>query len=104
MKNGRLYVTLSSDGFARKCTVHSLVAAAFLGDNPPNHEITHQDGDYTNNAARNLEYVTRRENQKRFGRAPAGTRAESALGRALHRGWNATGSVGECEELSAQGW
>src|SRR5258708_13286181 len=30
-------------------------------------------------------------------RAPAGTRAESALGRALHRGWNATGSVGECE-------
>jgi transposase len=34
---------------------------------------------------------------------PAGTRAESALGRALHRGWNATGSVGECEELSAQG-
>ena len=35
-------------------------------------------------------------------RAPAGTRAESALGRALHRGWNATGSVGECEELSTQ--
>src|SRR2546425_2301439 len=35
--------------------------------------------------------------------APAGTRAESALGRALHRGWNATGSVGKCEELSAQG-
>ena len=34
-------------------------------------------------------------------RAPAGTRAESALGRALHRGWNVTGSVGECEELSA---
>jgi len=24
--------------------------------------------------------------------------------RTLHRGWNATGSVGECEELSAQGW
>jgi len=66
IKNRRLYVTLSSDGFQRKCTVHSLVAAAFLGDNPPNHEITHQDGDYTNNAARNLEYVTRRENQKRF--------------------------------------
>jgi HNH endonuclease len=66
MKNERLYVTLSSDGFARKSTVHSLVAGAFLGDNPPNHEVSHQDGDYTNNAARNLEYVTRRENQKRF--------------------------------------
>jgi hypothetical protein len=36
-------------------------------------------------------------------RVTAGTRAESALGRALHGGWNATGSVGECEELSTQG-
>jgi len=35
-------------------------------------------------------------------RASAGTGAESALGRALYRGWNATGSVGECEELSTQ--
>src|SRR5512133_3713585 len=26
----------------------------------------HKDGDYTNNTATNLEYVTRRENQKRF--------------------------------------
>ena len=37
-------------------------------------------------------------------RAPTGAGAESALGRALRRGWNATGSVGECEELSTQGW
>ena len=66
MKNGRLYVTLSSDGFSRKWTIHGLVAAAFLGDCPPQHETTHKDGDYANNAARNLEYVTRRENQKRF--------------------------------------
>jgi len=66
MNNGRLYVTLSSDGFSRKCTVHGLVAAAFLGDCPPKHETTHKDGDYTNNDTGNLEYVTRRENQKRF--------------------------------------
>jgi integrase/recombinase XerD len=66
IKNGRLYVSLSSDGFQRKCTVHSLVAAAFLGICPPRHETTHKDGDYTNNAAENLEYVTRGENQKRF--------------------------------------
>jgi len=32
----------------------------------------------------------------------AGERS-SALGRALHRRWNAIESVGECEELSAQG-
>jgi hypothetical protein len=66
MKNGRLYVTLSADGFQRKCTVHGLVAAAFLGDCPPKHETTHKDGDYRNNVASNLEYVTRQENQKRF--------------------------------------
>jgi integrase/recombinase XerD len=65
-KNGRLYVTLSSNGFSRKCTVHSLVAGAFLGSCPPNHETTHKNGDYTDNAITNLEYVTRRENQKRF--------------------------------------
>src|SRR5580704_10352206 len=35
--------------------------------------------------------------------AAAGAGAESALGRALYGGWNATGSVGECEELSTQG-
>src|ERR1039457_855514 len=66
MKNGRLYVTLSSDGFQRKCTVHGFVAAAFLCDCPAPHETTHKDGDYTNDAARNLEYVTRGENRKRF--------------------------------------
>ncbi len=66
MKNGRLYVTLSSSGFQRKCTVHSLVASAFLGDCPPHHEITHKDGDCIHNHAPNLEYVTRIENQKRF--------------------------------------
>ena len=43
-----------------------MVAAAFLGNCPPEHETTHQDGDYTNNALENLQYVTRGENQKRF--------------------------------------
>src|SRR5262245_2569322 len=55
IKNGRLYVILSSDGFSRKFTVHSLVAAAFLGDRPPEREITHKDGDYTHNEVSNLE-------------------------------------------------
>jgi hypothetical protein len=66
MKNGRLYVTLSNNGFQRKCTIHSLVASAFLGDCPSKHEIAPIDGNYGNNDASNLEYVTRGENQKRF--------------------------------------
>jgi integrase len=66
MRNGRLYVSLSSEGFHRKATVHSLVADAFMGERPPGREITHQDGDCTNNAVANLEYISRQENQKRF--------------------------------------
>jgi integrase/recombinase XerD len=66
MKNGRLYVTLCDDGFSRKCIVHSLVAAAFLGARPPEHEVTHKNGDYSDNESSNLQYVTRRENQKQF--------------------------------------
>jgi integrase/recombinase XerD len=66
LKTGRIYITLSSDGFQKKCTVHSLVADAFLGKCPAGHEITHKDGDYTHNELSNLEYVTRQESQKRF--------------------------------------
>lgn len=42
--------------------VHRVVAAAFLGACPPGREVNHKDHDYTNNAASNLEYVTRSEN------------------------------------------
>jgi hypothetical protein len=66
LKNGRIYVTLSSDGFQKKCTVHSLVADEFLGECPDGHEIRHKDGDYAHNELSNLEYITRQESQKHF--------------------------------------
>src|SRR2546425_12460637 len=59
MKNGRLYVTLSTNGFQRKRTVHSLVAGAFLVCCPAAHETNHKTGDYLDNVGRNLAYVTR---------------------------------------------
>jgi hypothetical protein len=43
--------------------VHVLVADAFLGPCPPGHERNHRDGDKTNNAVENLEYVTSSENE-----------------------------------------
>lgn len=46
--------------------VHALVAAAFHGLRPHGLVIDHKDRVKTNNAANNLEYVTRRQNALRF--------------------------------------
>lgn len=47
----------------RLFTVHSLVAAAFIGPRPtPKHQVNHKDGLKTNNALQNLEYATSKEN------------------------------------------
>jgi hypothetical protein len=50
-------------GESRFSTIHRLVTAAFFGPRPPGHEVNHIDGTKTNNAARNLEYVTHRANR-----------------------------------------
>ena len=42
--------------------VHRLVAAAFLGPIPANHQANHIDGDKSNNAVDNLEIVTAKQN------------------------------------------
>jgi hypothetical protein len=67
-RSGYLYLTLRSDtGRLLSRTVASLVALAFIGPRPTAEngeplEINHRDMNKENNAARNLEYVTREEN------------------------------------------
>lgn len=52
-----------TDGARRKnATVHSLVAAAFLGPRPAGEDVRHLDGDPENNRASNLAYGTRTQN------------------------------------------
>ena len=48
--------------------IHSMVAAAFLGERPAGLVVNHKDGTRTNNNIINLEYVTHKENL-RHGRA-----------------------------------
>lgn len=60
--NGYHFVTLRRDGKAFPKTVHVLVAYAFLGPRPKGLVIHHKDNDKNNNAAINLEYVTRQKN------------------------------------------
>lgn len=55
-------VWLSRDAKARAFSVHRLVAIAFLGVDTTRPEVNHRDGDKTNNALSNLEWVSRGEN------------------------------------------
>ena len=63
--NGRLYVNLSKDNQPWVVTIHKLVALTFLGPRPEGMDIDHVNGDFLDNRACNLEYVTHQENQKR---------------------------------------
>lgn len=61
---GYYRVGLSKDGKQRRCSVHAIVAAAFIGPRPDGYDINHKDGVKRNNAVENLEYVTPSRNQK----------------------------------------
>lgn len=55
MKNGYLYVVLCKEGKMKTCTVHRLVATAFI-QNPNGYRcVNHKDEDKTNNRVENLE-------------------------------------------------
>lgn len=62
--SGYLHVTLSKDGKTKSSEVHRLVAIAFIAKPDGGLEVNHKDGDKHNNAAENLEWVTRSENVK----------------------------------------
>lgn len=55
---------MPQNGAYKSAFAHRLVAFAFLPPPPtPKHEVNHKDGDKENNAASNLQWMTRRENQ-----------------------------------------
>ena len=61
---GYLYVNLNKNNKAKHCTVHRLVAQAFI-PNPDNlPHVNHKDEDRTNNRADNLEWITNEDNLK----------------------------------------
>lgn len=58
-----LRVALSARGSTARRYIHRVVAEAHLGPAPsPRHQVNHKDGDPSNNAVANLEWVTPREN------------------------------------------
>lgn len=64
--DGYMQINLSSEGKSHSCTVHRLVAKAFLPDWDPKLEVNHIDGNKLNNNVENLEMVTHLENMQHF--------------------------------------
>jgi hypothetical protein len=62
-KQGRLQVTLCSDGVMRRFQVHKLVLEAFVGPCPDGLEACHGDGDHRNCSLGNLRWDTRESNR-----------------------------------------
>lgn len=57
-----LSVALGKRNKRRLVSIHREVAALFIGPPPAGHEVNHKDGDKLNNAATNLEYLTKSDN------------------------------------------
>lgn len=80
LPNGHCRLGLYEDERRKYCRVHHLVAEAFIPNPKGKKEIWHKDGDRENNAADNLEWVTRAEMRQRL----------SDRGMVLHRGARGT--------------
>jgi hypothetical protein len=63
-KSGYRLASFSTKSAMRKFTIHSLVAASFIGPRPEGMQINHINGIKHDNRAENLEYVTQPENMK----------------------------------------
>ncbi|EHI69001.1 NUMOD4 domain-containing protein [Streptococcus ictaluri] len=61
-KDGYCVVALCKNGTQKSAHIHRLVAEAFIKKNRQNLEVNHIDENKENNNAKNLEWVTRKEN------------------------------------------
>ncbi len=61
-KRNRVFVALRREGAAKRFTVASLVASAFIGPRPEGALVLHGDGDSTNNHVKNLRYGSHSDN------------------------------------------
>ena len=93
--NGYLTVILCKDGKMKRCTIHRLVAMAYL-PNPENlSEVDHIDGNKTHNYLNNLQWITHKDNCRKSHNKPI---LQFTLDGEFVREWKCTADVGK--ELS----
>ena len=63
-RRGYPCVTLCAGGVRRQCSVHLLVASAFVANPHALPQVNHKNGDTSDNRAANLEWCTPRENTR----------------------------------------
>jgi len=61
---GAMFVSITINNKHHRHTVHSLIASTFHGPRPKNRLCRHLNGDFTNNAASNLQWGTHLENSQ----------------------------------------
>ena len=68
--DGYLFVNLYKDGKVKQCTIHRLVAEAYI-PNPNNlPQVDHIDGNKTHNYVNNLQWITNRDNCRKSKNIP----------------------------------
>jgi hypothetical protein len=95
--DGRLRVTLRHNGRIVSLFVHRLIAAAFIPNPENKREVNHIDGNPTNNALSNLEWVTPKENIQHAWRTGLHASEKHGLAKMTHA------KVSEMRELRKQG-
>ncbi len=89
-QNGYLQVSLWEDGKGRTWFVHHIVTITFHGPRPSlRHHAAHRDGNKINNAANNLRWLTKEENEAEkvlHGRSNRGDRNGMSKASRMKRG------------------
>lgn len=99
---GYKYVTERRQGKKKNLYVHALVAECFLGDRSGK-EVNHIDGDKSNNALSNLEYVTHKENMQHAQKSGllSVTKLPGELTRSVHEAFSKGATIRQITKMFA---